>query len=517
MFLSEELFRMFPKRRMLLPGVCACLFVQACAANGQQSKASDNIAAPADSIASIQSLLRAHRYDEALQASQSALKAKPSGFRIWALEGIVFSIKGQDGDALKAFDKALKLSPDFSVALKGEVQLYYKTHDKRAIPLLKRILKSDASDQTAHEMLGVLDGMQEDCAEADEQLASIPEAIANHPDSLEIYGNCLVQTAQLDKAVPVFEQLVTLLPQRSYPKYDLAVVLVATKQNEAAIKLLDPLLESNSSDPDILSLASDAYEAVGNTPKAVALLRQAIVLSPTTVNYYNSFAAICLDHESFQVGIDMINAGLKRITNEPSLYISRGLLYAQIAQYDQAEADFKTAEHLDSVQSISSYAIDLAELQQNNTGSALSQVRAQLKIHPDSALLHYLLAKMLSTEEGSDADANASSEALQEALLSAKLKPDMTEARDLLATMYAGREQYDLAIQQCQLALQSNPGDQTAIYHLIVAYRHSGQADQRAQIPVLVKRLAELQKTARQKETERKGFKLVEQQPAAQP
>jgi tetratricopeptide (TPR) repeat protein len=496
-----------------LPGVGILLIAHAFSLDGQQGNA---VIAPSNSIASIQTLIRSHQYDQALQASQSALKTAPSDFRLWALEGIVFSIKGEDAEALKAFDKALGLSPDFAVALKGEVQLYYKTHDQLAIPLLKRILKADANDGTAHEMLGILDGMHGDCAAANAQFASIGEAIANHSESLEIYGNCLVQTAQQEKAVSVFEQLVNLLPQRTYPKYDLAVVLVDAKRNDEAIKVLEPLLQADSPDPDVLSLASDAYEAVGNTPKAVALLRQAIVLSPTTVNYYNSFAAICLDHESFQVGIDMIDAGMKRIGNEPSLYISRGLLYAQIAQYDQAEADFKTAEHLDSMQSISSYAIDLAELQQNNAGSALSNIRAQLKNHPDSALLHYLLAKLLSTQ-GADANSKVSAEALHEALLAAKLKPDMTETRDLLATIYASTEQYNLAIEECRLALQSNPGDQTAIYHLIVAYRHSGNADQRAQIPVLVKQLADLQKTARQKETERKGFKLVEEQPGARP
>jgi tetratricopeptide (TPR) repeat protein len=510
MVFREDFFKMFRKSRILLPGAGVLLLAHSFILNGQQKMASDN------SIASIQSLIRSHQYDQALQASQSAVNAAPSDFRIRVLEGLILSIQGKDSEALSAFDEALKLSPDFPAALKGEVQLYYKAHDKRAIPLLKRILKADANDQTAREMLGVLAGTQRDCEAADEQFDLIPEAIAHHPESLEVYGSCLMQTAQLEKAIRVFNQLASLLPERTYPKYDLAVVLVAARHNEEAIKVLEPLLQADSSDPDVLNLASDAYEAVGNTPKAVALLRQAIVLSPTTVNYYNSFAAICLDHESFQVGIDMINAGLKRITNESSLYISRGLLYAQIAQYDQAEADFKMAEHLNSVQSISSYAIDLAELQQNNTGSALTHIRAQLKIHPDSASLHYLLAKLLSTE-GTDTDPEVSVEALKEALLAARLQPDMTEARDLLATIYAGGGQYDLAIEQCQLALMSDPGDQTAIYHLIVAYRHSGRADQRAKIPVLVKQLADLQKTARQKETERKGFRLVEEQPAPRP
>jgi tetratricopeptide (TPR) repeat protein len=501
---------MFLESRMLMPVICVCLMVQACNLSGQQSNDSS------DAISSIQSLVRSRQYDQALEASRTALKADPSDFRLWTLQGIVLSQEGKNSDALTAFDQALKLSPDFTVALKGEVQLYSKAHDKRAIPLLKRILEADGKDQTAREMLAVLEGSAGDCEMADEQFGLIPDSIANHPESLEIYGNCLVKSSQAEKAVPVFQQLITLLPDRKYLKYDLAVALADTKQNDAAIKVLDPLLETDAADADLLSLASDAYEAVGNTPKAVALLRQAIVLSPATANYYNSFAEICLDHESFQVGIDMINAGLKRLPKEPSLYISRGLLYAQIAQYDQAEADFKTAEHLDAMQSISSYAIDLAELQQNNSSSALSKIRGQLKIHPESALLHYLLAKLLSTQE-SDTDPATHAEALKEALLAAKLKPDMTEARDLLATMYAGAGQYDLAIEQCQSALASNPEDQTAIYHLIVAYRHSSQPDQRAQISALVKRLAELQKNARQKETERKGFKLVEEQSAPQP
>lgn len=466
---------------------------------------------PVASIASIESLIRSREYDQALQNTISALKESPNNFRLWTLEGIVFSIKGKNQEALSAFDKALQLSPNYAPALKGDVQLLYQSQDKRAIPLLERILKADPNDHTAHEMLALSEARQGHCEVANAHFLLSAHAIDTHPNSLEAYGNCLVQSGDSQKAVPIFEQLAALLPQRTYPKYDLAVVLVETQQYEAALKVLEPLLAAEPSDPDILSLASDAYEAVGETPKAVSLLRQAIVLSPATASYYNSFAALSLNHESFQVGIDMINAGLQRISNDPSLYISRGLLFAQMAQYDQAEADFTTAEHMDSKLSITSYAIDLAELQKDNSNNTLPQIRAQLKQHPDSALLHYLLAKLLSNE-GSDADSKASEEAIQSALLAVTLKPDLTEARDLLASMYSRSGQYDHAIDQCRLALQSNPSDETAIYHLIVALRHSGQAEQRNEIQALVKQLSELQTVSRQKETDRKRFKFVEQE-----
>jgi tetratricopeptide (TPR) repeat protein len=214
----------------------------------------------------------------------------------------------------------------------------------------------------------------------------------------------------------------------------------------------------------------------------------------------------------------MIDAGLKRVSDDPGLYISRGLLYAQLASYDNAEADFKTAERLDSSQSLSSYASDIAKLQKNlaektSPETALLELRSQIKAHPENPLLLGLLAKLL-TSEGTDADGKASDEAVQAALQAVKLKPDFVEARDILASIYNRTGQYSLAIEQCRLALKYSPSDRVAIYHLIVALRHSGEAGQRDEIQALVKRLSDLQQASRQDETDRKRFKLVEEQPA---
>ena len=461
------------------------------------------------SVASIEALIRSHNYDQALAATRSALQQAPKDFRLWTLDGIVCSLMGNSRDAINAFDQALLLSPSYAPALKGEVQLLYQTHDKRAIPLLERILKADPKDEVAHEMLATLEAGQANCQAANENFLASAAGISSHPDSLEAYGKCLVQTKQLEKAVPVFEKVVALLPDRTYPQYDLAVVLVETKRYESALKTMGPLLKASQPDPDVLSLASEAYEATGDTPKAVSLLRQAIVLDPANASYYSAFAALCLNHESYQVGVDMLNIGLKHVSNDPSLYISRGLLYAQLAQYDLAEEDFKAAERLDSSQSISSYAIDLAELQRNHPDQALAEIHTQLKAHPQSPLLNYLLGKMLWSQ-GSDEDKKIPAEAMRSVQLALKLKPDMVEARDLLANMYMRSGQYSLAVEQCRLVLEYAPSDQSAIYHLITALRHSGQEEQHKEIPALLKRLSELQQSSLQQETDRKRFKLVE-------
>jgi len=496
------------RRRILVFMVrvsCAVLLIAAglLAAHGQQVR---------PPVAPIESLIHSQQYDQALQTTKSGLKKVPSDFRLWTLEGIIFSIQGNHADALTAFDKALTLSPSYTPALKGEVQLLYQDGDLRTLPLLKRILKIDAKDQTAHEMLALLERQQGDCDAAIEHFAQSANVIQTHPHSLEAYGYCLVHLERFQEAIPVFERLTALLPDRTYPKYDLAVILAKTNQNEAALKTLEPLLANGQQDSDILSLASQVYEATGNTPKAVALLRQAIVLSPSTADLYIAFATLCLDHDSFQVGIDMINAGLRYIPDTAALYLSRGLLYAQLAQYESAEADFNRVEQLDAAQSLSSYAVDLADMQRNNPDQALARVRSQLKAHPDSPLLRGLLAQLLSNQTPA-LDSAEFKEAMESALLAVKMKPDLVGARDLLASMYMRSGQYSLAIDQCRLALKDAPFDETAAYHLVVALRHSGHGND-DEMKALVKRLSEMHQASLQHETDRKRYRLVEQETA---
>jgi len=470
------------------------------AAVGQEGKSS---------IASVESLIRAGQYTQALDAMRSALHETPKDFRLWTLEGIVLSIQGNKQAALTAFDKALAFSPKYPAALKGKAEILYESQDKRAIPALKEILSADPEDETAHEMLAVLETKQGDCDAANQHFLASRNAIQAHPGSLEAYGYCLVQTKQPDKAVSVFEQLVALHSESADTKYDLVVAQVEAGRYTDAVKTLAPLLEADSQDAEILSLASEAYEGSGDTPKAVELLRKAIVLSPSTSSYYVSFATLCLDHESFQVGIDMLNAGLKHISGDPSLYIARGLLYAQLAQYDQAEADFRKAEQLDSAQSLSAYGIDLAEIAKNNLDHALLEIRSQLKAHPESSRLHYMLAKLLFEQEKSATDSAASNEAIQAAEEALKLNPDMVGARDLLADIYIRSGQYNLAIEQSRVSLRSLPSDQSAMYHLIIALRHSGPEGQR-EVQQWVKQLSDLKQNSLQKDAKQKHFKLVE-------
>jgi tetratricopeptide (TPR) repeat protein len=143
---------------------------------------------------------------------------------------------------------------------------------------------------------------------------------------------------------------------------------------------------------------------------------------------------------------------------------------------------------------------------------ALAKVRAQLISHPNSAQHYYLLAKLL-VKDASAGDARSSQEAIAAALKAVELRPTFVQARDLLASLYLSSEQYQPAKEQSELALKDDPLDQAAIYHLIVALRHSASAADREELQKCVKLLAQAQQAGRERDLKRKAFKLVEESP----
>jgi tetratricopeptide (TPR) repeat protein len=457
--------------------------------------------------AAIESALRQRNFEQALQLLQPQLEKSRSSARLWTLDGIAHSGLGRTKEALSAYDNALKIAPDYLPALEGAAELEYKVGSGRARPLLDHIVKLRPENSTAHAMLAVLAYKRHDCALAVTHFAASKAVISAQPAALAEYGSCLVDLQRAEDALPIFERLLNLEPGDAHARYNFAVVQSSAHHPQAAIATLQPLLQFSQSDPDVLDLASSAYEETGDTPTAVKLLREAIVLDPKKVRYYVDFATISFAHQSFQVGVDMVDAGLKQNPNAAPLYVARGILYIQLGQYEKGEADFESANKVDPRQTSGAVAEGLAQMQQSNLDQALATVRSQHKNHPQDAFLHYMEAQILF-QRGVDPGTPEFKEALAAANRSVQLKPDLVLARDLLGNLYLRSGDTEQAIAQSRRALQENPSDQEALYHLIQALRKG--KDTNRELPGLVKRLAALRQESRSAEASGNRYKLYE-------
>ena len=86
------------------------------------------------------------------------------------------------------------------------------------------------------------------------------------------------------------------------------------------------------------------------------------------------------------------------------------------------------------------------------------------------------------------------------------MQPSLSGAHDVLANFYLQSGKTDAAIAECRAALEHSPQDQTALYRLIVALRKTGR---KAEIPDLLKRLAQARQEAAKQEAENNRYKLV--------
>ncbi len=457
-----------------------------------------------DRFAPIVSALRDENYDRALDLLSTALKQFPGHSELWTMQGVAFASKEKKQEALTSFRHAVKIFPDNIPALQGIAQIEFDVGNPAGIPVLEHILHLRPNDRISHGMLAVLEYQQGKCAAAVPHFEKAGALFDTKVGALHAYATCLVRLKQTDKAIEVQQRALDLNSDDRQERRLLASVQLMAHHPDAALTTLEPILAKDP-DAETLELAASAHESVHDTEKAVNALRLSILLQPTNTGLYLEFANMAADHQSFQLGIDVINDGLALQPQSAPLYFARGMLHAQLAEYQKAQSDFETAYDLDPGQSLSSAAQGLMAVQQNDLDGALRGVEQKLAAKPDDPILLYLRADIL-TQQGVETGSAQFRTAMTAAKRAVALRPELAPAHAILAKLYLQSSDYKSAIAECKRTLQLNPKDQTSVYRLIQALRKAGST---AEIPGLLKRLAQLREDATREERERYRYKLV--------
>src|SRR6185437_4333360 len=290
------------------------LSIAFCAAAAQPSK---------DGANEIVTALRAKNYTAALQLLGPRLHQSPGDAQLWTFEALAYSGLGRKPEALASYRKALKIAPEYLPALEGAAQLEFDSGGSETEMLLKQIVKQVPDDPTAHAMLATLALRRNDCAEAVTQFEQSGPNLESELSAMRDYGICLAKLERYDQAETAFERLIAQPDDDSRDLERLAAIQLVLNRPSDALHTLGPALANHPS-AVILAQAAEAYENQKNTPQAVSLLHRAIVENPRATDLYLQFADIAFVHQSFQVGVDMLTAGMKQIPDAAPLYVARG-------------------------------------------------------------------------------------------------------------------------------------------------------------------------------------------------
>lgn len=453
--------------------------------------------------------LREHRSADALKDAKAALGKHPNDPRILTLEGLAAKELKDNPAALNAFETALHFAPGYLPALEGAAELSYLTDPVKARLYLDRLLLQMPADPTANSMAAMLSYRNGEWAAAASSFAKGGEVVLTQQLTLAAYSDALARLDRLTEAESLFRKLIEQWPGDEQARYNLAVLELRRKETADAIQTLKPLVDAHNA--QALSLAAAAHEAAGDTPGAVADLRDAIQQSPKDPQAYLDFAAISFDHSSFAAGIAMLNAGLTQLPRSAPLYVARGILLMQSSDMDRAERDFETANRLDASQSFGREAQGLTELQRHDLPGALGKVRESLKSNPQSAYLNYLAAQILK-EQGASPGSSTAQAAMAYTTRSLELDPTLIAARNLLSALLFESGNLASAEQQCRAALKQDPSDQEALYRLILILRRSG--DRAHEIAVLVGSLKQRRTEEHTSQVRLDRYRLIEQPPS---
>ncbi len=415
------------------------------------------------------------QFGTALQAIDASLKSTPSDARLWMLRGAALYGLGRPKESLAAYRKAIQLQPRLMPALQAAAQIEYSTRDPNAPKTLAAILALDPRNQVAHAMSGVLAFEAQDCTAAVSHFEKAVPQVEQQKGSLQQYGYCLLQLNRATEAASIFQRLLSMGETDSKVRLNLVLSLAAANRPAEAIQALQPMAQASVPDADVLGLLGELYRANQQTEDAIAAFRRGIELYPKEERLYIGLAALCSYYNSGELGLEILEIGLKNIPLSSRLYAMRGVLNSQMGRRESSIADFERASELSPGEHIGRTGLALTLLQEGRMDDLIQEARQQLRKNPNDSSSHFLLAQALlrkGAQKGDAAFAEAQS-ALERAV---QIDPKFDQAWALLGKVSLDLGKHPLAIKELETALKLKSDNRVAIYQLMLAYEAAGRS-----------------------------------------
>ncbi|MCW5977435.1 MAG: tetratricopeptide repeat protein [Bryobacteraceae bacterium] len=423
--------------------------------------------------------LRNAEFDRAIEILRPLIETAPGNPQLWTMQGIAFASSGHYDEALRSFREAARLKPDLLAPLLGAAQIEFERKDPQAGLTLGRILSIQPGNEEAHAMMATLAYDAQNC---DAAVAHFEQAEARLRDDLAgqwRYGHCLLEVKQPAKAAGVFEKLWKAAPREDRVRYGLGVALYEAERIEEAIEVLRPLAAGDAPRAEVLALLADAYRASHQTPEALETLKRAIALYPGEEIHYVALADLCMEHGSYELGLEVLDAGAANLPQSSRIRAMRGVMHAQLGQFEAAEAEFAKAEALDPKEVSAGMGRTLTLQETGRIDESIKRLRQQIKQHPADPVTNLLLAQAL-VKKGvapGQAEFDEARKALEAAVAA---DPREVAARVELGKLLLKTDDISGAARQFEEAVRLEPGERTATYQLMRCYRRLGKTEEAA-------------------------------------
>jgi tetratricopeptide (TPR) repeat protein len=437
-------------------------------------------------------LVQEERWGEALEHIQNLLQQYPGNPKVGNLEGLALLGRGDTSDAVAAFERVLIAHPDFFPSVKNLAILEWETKNPRAPKHTAQALKIEPKDPTLNAYAALSELQQKKASVASHYLDLAGSAISAMPPELEMRLAYLLATSgAYPGAARVYQDIVAHGGRSPTLTYNLGLAQYLAGNYEDAIHTLEDAGPQGKS-RDELNLLAQAYEKNHQTQLAIDRLREAITRYPSDENNYLDLATICMDHNAYPLGIQIVQLGLRSNPKSKKLLFQLGVLQALAGQFDAAREEFRRVRKLAPGQDLPVAALELADIQQNE--ETIQELRRNLKEKGDSAILSYLLGSSL-VRRGAQPGTPEYAEARRCFQRAIQLDPRLPYPYIELGKMYEQQGKIPEAISLFEKVTALGFRDAAPYYHLARDYQKLNQTQKATQ---MLKRVKEIERQSRE-------------------
>lgn len=289
-------------------------------------------------------------------------------------------------------------------------------------------------------------------------------------------GIALTRKAQFQEAIPHFLSAQGRVRQQFVLDFNLALCYVATRQFEKAIDVLDTLRNGGSDTAEVENLIAQAYVGSGREKEALAAVDQFSRLAPKNEKLYLYAADACMEAGDYNLGLRVVELGLKSLPKSARLIFERGMFLSQLDQFDVARADFQRTQELAPGTDIAYIAGAQRALYEGNMTEAVKIAREGI----DKGNFHFLLltifgaAVLDSGTAPGQPDFSDAQTALEKVVSE---HPNFAGAQLSLGKLYLAAGRIDAAITRLETARKLDGGNPAVYSNLATAYRRAGNLE----------------------------------------
>lgn len=212
----------------------------------------------------------------ALALVEQALAKAPRRLEVWMLKADLLHRQGKLDDALVAYEQAAQAIPGSAIPRLAAARVLIDTgRFDAAQKQIDQVLRFSPNLSFANHIQALLYFNQKDYAKAQEFAQRTLKLAPDYLPADYLLGQIEIAQGALQQAEERFRRIVATFPQDLPARKLYATTLVRMKESERALEVLTPALKQAPEDPELLSLAGEAYTLAGKFAEANGYMERA--------------------------------------------------------------------------------------------------------------------------------------------------------------------------------------------------------------------------------------------------